>query len=234
MITAVNIEQQIEEAIQTLLEADTYISTNSIDVRLWFDTTEDLVGRQVIVHANSAIPSLTDENGEAQEYEVQCDILSYIHNTEDETPGAETNTLYQTLVGFVEQTTKAGIEAELTRLTVNGKHTSPYAEEYDERFYTKVASFTIYVSAEAPYVVAGAGTATANGSYYVSGTHNDKTAYKHETETMYIYFRTPYWNIGPDLVTANRLYQSSSMADIPPLTGWIVDNGDAPAPTLTV
>jgi hypothetical protein len=144
-ITAVNIEQQIEEALQTLLSTDSYIVDNSIEVRLWFDTTEDIVGRQVIIHANSAIPSLVDENGEAQEYEVQCDLLSYIHNTEDETPGIETTTLYQTLVGFVEQTTKAQIEAQLTGLTVNGKHTSPFAEEYDERFYTKVASMTIYV-----------------------------------------------------------------------------------------
>ena len=144
-ISAVNIEQQIEEAIQTLLQADTYISTNSLDVRLWFDITEEVEGRQIVVHANAAIPSLTDENGEAQEYEVQIDLLQYIHNTQDETPGSETDTIYQILVGFTEQTTKAQIQAELTGLTVNGKHTAPYGEEYDERFYTKVASFTIYV-----------------------------------------------------------------------------------------
>ncbi len=144
-ITAINIESQIETAIDTLLSADDYIIDNSIPVNGWFDVSTEVVGRQAVIHANSATPSLVDENGEAQEYEVKIDLLQYIHNTEDETPGTETDTLYQVLVGFVEQTTKAQIEAQLTGLTVNGKHTSPFEEEYDERFYTKVASMTIYV-----------------------------------------------------------------------------------------
>ena len=144
-ITAVNIEQQIENRIVALLEADTYITDNSLQVVNWFEVSTEVTGRQIVCHANSATPSLVDENGEAQEYEVKIDLLQYIHNTEDETPGTETDTIYQILVGFVEQTTKATIQAGLTGLTVNGKHTSPFEEEYDERFYTKVASMTIYV-----------------------------------------------------------------------------------------
>ena len=144
-IIAKNIEQQMENRIIALLEADSYIVVNSLDVRGWFDISTEITGRQIIVHANSAIPSLVDENGEAGEYEVHIDLLQYLHNTEDETPGTETNTIYQILVGFVEQVTKTNIQAGLTGLTVNGKVTSPYGEEYDERFYTKVASMTIYV-----------------------------------------------------------------------------------------
>jgi len=144
-ITAIDIEQQIEDGMVTLLNADDYIIDNSIPVINWFDVSTEVVGRQVIAHANSAIPSLVDENGEAQEYEVQIDLLQYIHNTEDETPLAETDTIYQFLVGFIEQTTKASIQAQLTGLTVNGKHTAPFGEQYEERFYTKVASMIIYV-----------------------------------------------------------------------------------------
>ncbi len=144
-ISAVNIEQQLEDGIITLLNADSYITTNSLQVVGWFDTSTEVTGRQIVVHANSATPSLVDENGEAQEYEVKIDLLQYVGNRFDETPGTETDTIYQFLVGFVEQTTKAQIEAQLSGLTVNGKHTSPFEEEYDERFYTKVASMTIYV-----------------------------------------------------------------------------------------
>ena len=79
------------------MEADDYIIDNSIPVQNWFDNSTEVTKRQYIVHANSAIPSLVDENGEAQEYEVKVDILTYIHNTEDETPGTETDTMYQNL-----------------------------------------------------------------------------------------------------------------------------------------
>lgn len=144
-VTAKNREAQIEEAIQTLLDAEDYVIDNDLDVRLWFDVDEEVEGRQIIVHANSASPSLMDETGNAMEWEIKIDILSYIHNSEDETPNDETDTLYQFLTGFAEQVTIAEIEAELTDLTINGKNMNSSAEEYDERFYTKVASMTIFV-----------------------------------------------------------------------------------------
>ena len=143
-ITALNIEQQIEDGIISLIEADTYISGNSVPVVGWFDA-ETIEGRQIIVHILKAIPSILDENGEAVEWEINIDLLQYIHNTEDETPGTETASIYQILMGFIEQTTKAQIQTTLTGLVVNGKNTSQSVEEYDERFYTKVASMTIYV-----------------------------------------------------------------------------------------
>jgi hypothetical protein len=112
-IIAVNIEDQIEDGIISLLNADDYIIDNSIPVVGWFDTSTEITKRQVVVHANSATPSLVDENGEAQEYEVKVDLLQYIHNTKDETPNAETDTIYHILVGFIEQTTKSAIEATI-------------------------------------------------------------------------------------------------------------------------
>ena len=145
MIVARNIEEQLQTQIMTLLELETYIIANSIPVRDWFNISEELIGRQIIVHANSATPTIMNEQGEAKEYQVQIDLLSYIHNTEDETPGAELSTLYQMLVGFTEQVAIATIQAGVTKLIINGKNTDVYAEEYDERFYTKVASFSLFV-----------------------------------------------------------------------------------------
>ena len=140
-----NIEGQIEVGIKALLDAESYITSNEIPVRLWFDTDDDLVGHQIIVHTNSATPSIMSELGEAKEYEVQVDLLQYIHNAETELLTGTTNTIYEFLVGFAEQTTIATIQAKLTKLTVNGKNTMPYAEQYDERYFMKVASFTIFI-----------------------------------------------------------------------------------------
>lgn len=145
MITPRNIEDQIENQIIILLELDDYIIDNDLPVRGWFDLNTETIGRQIIVHANSAIPTIYDEMGSAKEYEVRIDLLSYIHNTEDETPNTEINTIYQIVFGFSEQVLIADIQNGLTDLTVNGKTNNDNGEEYDERFYTKVASFSLYI-----------------------------------------------------------------------------------------
>lgn len=145
--TPLNIKRQVETGIKELIAAKTYVTSNSLPVLKWFDNDTEVVGQQIIVHALPEVPSLIDESGEAQEYEVQIDLLQYIHNSEDETPtgSSETDTIYEFLMGFLRDVTKAEIQAKLTGLTVNGKQNGNSVEEYDERFYQKAGTIILYI-----------------------------------------------------------------------------------------
>jgi hypothetical protein len=88
------------------------------------------------------------------------------------------------------------------------------------------------------FAVSGAGTSAVNGTYCPDGTYGGKTTYvfsgteysiRYEPDFMGI---EPHWTIWDD-VNFTYKYQVSSSADTPPLTGWGVFFGDAPAPTLS-
>ena len=74
------------------------------------------------------------------------------------------------------------------------------------------------------YIVSGAGTATANGTYVEDIVVNGKTSYKYEGSTPYYLF---YWNgnwiinISTNVfMNRDSYYYVSSSADTPPSTGW--------------
>jgi len=138
---SINLERKIQDSIITLLEAESFVITNEIDVRDWFNPDEEIEGRQIIVHANPAIPSLTDENGEAQEWSVSVDTMGYTHNTQDTIIG--TQTIYEFLLGWVRSLTKAQIQTA-TSLNVTGKWIVESGEQYDDRFRGKISSFEVY------------------------------------------------------------------------------------------
>jgi hypothetical protein len=86
------------------------------------------------------------------------------------------------------------------------------------------------------------GTSEVNGTYCPSDTYNGKTLYvydfgfgdedysiRYEPDFMGI---EPHWTIW-DEGRVEYKYQVSSAADTPPLTGWGLFFGDAPAPTLS-
>lgn len=142
-MSAKKIERTLQTAIIGLLDADAYIVANSLPVREWYDVSEELTERQVIVHANPATPSLTDETGEAREWKVQVDVAAYCYTTSTETVGA--STLYEYLLGFMLALTSANI-ATASGLTITGKSIVESSEAFDERFRGKVVSIEVFAS----------------------------------------------------------------------------------------
>jgi len=136
-----NLSRLIQESIITLLEAEDYIIDNSIDVRGWFSVDDEIDGQQIIIHSNPEIPSLQDENGEAQEWAVSVDTMSYTHNTQDLVVDGQT--LYEFLFGWTNSLTAAQI-ATATGLNITGKWTVESGEQYDDRFRGKISSFEVY------------------------------------------------------------------------------------------
>ena len=144
-VTPKDIEEQIETRLIALLNAEAFISTDSIPVRAWQDLDTEIGKQQVIVHANKVLPTILDENGETGEWSVRVDLLSYVHNAESEIPESQTDSLYQFLLGFAGEVTKAQIQSGLSGLTINGKNTLESGEDLDERFFQKMASIQLFV-----------------------------------------------------------------------------------------
>ncbi len=89
---------------------------------------------------------------------------------------------------------------------------------------------------EDSFGVSGSGTASADGTYYRNGSENGSPKYSLYDSGGSIVYNISHqsantvWQI---LDTGNdAYYQVSSTSSTPPLTGWTVVNGDAPAPTL--
>ena len=143
-VTPKNIERKIEETIISMLEAESFVITNSIPVLPWYDVDTDVKGKQIIVHVNPAMPGITDENGEAGDWEVNIDLLAYYHIKENEITGGS-NTIYEFLLGWFIQTTKSALQTALGTLTVNGKWNGISQENYDERFFQKAGTITLAI-----------------------------------------------------------------------------------------
>jgi hypothetical protein len=81
------------------------------------------------------------------------------------------------------------------------------------------------------YVVSGAGTAAANGTYCPSGNIDGGTIYSNGAYVLFIKEQCGFWQINTttDTTCGSDFYYGG--AD--PLTQWYVGNGDAPAPTVT-
>jgi hypothetical protein len=142
-VIPVNYERQVEEAFIVLISAEDYVSDNSIPVREWRND-EDAAENEIIVHVNSNNPTITDEQGRTVERMMQVDLLAYTHQEESDIPGSEVYSVYEFLQGFADQFTAAQLAAEIT-LTINGIHSAVSDEAYNDPFYSKAASFNIYV-----------------------------------------------------------------------------------------
>lgn len=94
---------------------------------------------------------------------------------------------------------------------------------------------------EPSYTVFGAGNTTWNGSYSYVGTLNGKDYWKHETETVYLYFGLVFeagnsWILYTSLTDVSafdNMYFKNGDVETPPLNKWSVGSGAvAPAPTV--
>ena len=89
------------------------------------------------------------------------------------------------------------------------------------------------------YVVSGAGTAAVNATYVRNGTNSGFPKYTLSVSGVELYhirkttgFPNSWWAIY-QIQTVSDIYRADFPFDsTPPLTGWTVDNGDSPAPTL--
>jgi len=141
-MSARNIKRKIEDEIVTLLKADSYVVDNSLKVREWFNISEDIEDRQLIVHALPEEVAIRDENGIAKQWRCQINLYSYVHNSESEVVSSDT--LYEFLMGWIEGITIAALAAA-TGLTITGKNNVDSDEAYDERFRDKYASMALWI-----------------------------------------------------------------------------------------
>lgn len=83
------------------------------------------------------------------------------------------------------------------------------------------------------YTVSGAGTASANGDYWDSGEVKDGyPIYTNGTCYLYYFGDDGWWMIDTDLVPS-FMYHAISFDVMPDETAWAVEDGTAPAPTVT-
>jgi hypothetical protein len=86
--------------------------------------------------------------------------------------------------------------------------------------------------------VSGAGTLEANGTYDLAGTYNGYNYYA-KNSISYIYVETVsgtgiIWIIGDTLGDdSNYWYYNNDLQNIPPSSGWLINSGSVPAPTLS-
>lgn len=83
------------------------------------------------------------------------------------------------------------------------------------------------------YIASGAGTGAVNGTYPENGTLNGKVRQTHTGAVYNIGWSAiegwwAFYTLTPD----NALYFNTDTSSTPPLTGWQVGDGVAPAPTL--
>ena len=64
-VTPLNIERQINTRLRALLNAESYVSTNSLSVRDWYSQTDEATGQAIVVHTEKAVPSILDASGKA-------------------------------------------------------------------------------------------------------------------------------------------------------------------------
>jgi hypothetical protein len=88
----------------------------------------------------------------------------------------------------------------------------------------------------ANYTVSGAGTSAANAVYVENGTLSGKPKYEKSGSLLIIGWNSgdQVWFIGPSDNYPGHYYENYGTGATPPLTGWSVSGGAAPAPTLSV
>ena len=143
-VTPLNIERQINARLQALLNAESYVSTNSLSVRDWYSQTDEATGQAIVVHTEKAVPSILDASGKAEQFEVRCNLLAYWHVADDQLPGAETNTIYEFLFGFADALLIADVQSGLSGITIDGRTTAENTESYDDRFFNGGVSFSLF------------------------------------------------------------------------------------------
>jgi hypothetical protein len=97
---SINIKNLVETAWITTLEANTYISTNSIPVRKFFDNSENATPPLVMVHVEPA-QNTFDDRGPLYNCKINIAALTYQSDDEDQT---DLDTLYNEILDVVHNT----------------------------------------------------------------------------------------------------------------------------------
>jgi hypothetical protein len=108
---AVVIEQLIEEALQDIVQADIYVSTNSIPTVRYRDRNTDRKDQHVIVHA----ADLERIAPNANLYTATCRVGA-LSPVKDDLDGSELDDVYQAVYGTVHDMTTTTLQAAIAAI----------------------------------------------------------------------------------------------------------------------
>ena len=110
---AVVIEQLLEESLQDIVQADTYISTKYIPVVRFRDRESDREDQHVITHVSDLIRIAPNANL----YQAECRIGALSPAKED-VDGSKLDDVYQASYGAIHDMTVTSLQAALNAITV--------------------------------------------------------------------------------------------------------------------
>lgn len=126
MAGQLQIEEKLETGLITLLEANSYISGNSVTVRNWHDASQARISELVVVHSLPVVNEFSNATSSLFMCDVEIHAVTY---SADDTDLAALKDIYQACLYTIQNTTAAALGTAAS-ITVNGITLIENGEEF--------------------------------------------------------------------------------------------------------